>query len=79
MTSTEKENKAQTTAIEVGKEKIEQTIESATPNRKKAMIKASILGAFIIFAIYVVKLTPAKVYFTAEALGSACPLKSFFP
>ena len=69
MTSTEKENKAQTTAIEVGKEKIEQTIESATPNRKKAMIKASIFVAFIILAIYVVKFTPARGYLNAEALG----------
>lgn len=70
MRSIEKENKAQTAAIKVGEDNMEQAIESVTPNRKKAMIKASILGAFIIFAIYVVKLTPAKGYLTAEALGS---------
>jgi len=69
MTSIEKENKPQTAALEVVGEKMEQAIESATPNRKKAMIKASIFVAFIILAIYVVKFTPARGYLNAEALG----------
>jgi uncharacterized membrane protein YdjX (TVP38/TMEM64 family) len=70
MTSTEKENKPHIEAIEVGGENMEQAIESATPDRKKAMIKASIFVAFIIVAIYLVKFTPARGYFTAEALGN---------
>jgi hypothetical protein len=77
--SIEKENKAQTAAIKVGEENTEQAIESVTPNCKKAMIKTSIYGAFITFAISVAKLTPAKGYLTAEALGSSCPLESFSP
>jgi uncharacterized membrane protein YdjX (TVP38/TMEM64 family) len=70
MTNTEKENKVQTAEIELVGEKMEQTIESVGPNRKKAMIKASVFVAFIILAIYVVKFTPAKGYFTAHALGN---------
>ena len=70
MTSTQKENKLQTTAIEAGGKQMEQAIESVTPNRKKAMIKASVFVAFIIITIYVVKFTPAKGYFTADALGN---------
>ena len=70
MTSTEKENKPQPKAIQVGGENMEQAIEPATPDRKKAMIKASIFVAFIIVAIYVVRFTPAKGYLTAEALGN---------
>jgi uncharacterized membrane protein YdjX (TVP38/TMEM64 family) len=69
MTSTEKENNPQTTAIELGGKAMEHAIESGKPDRKKAMIKAFIFLVFIITAIYVVKFTPAKGYLTAEALG----------
>jgi len=48
---------------------MEQAIELSTPNRKKAMLKASIFVAFIIVAIYIVRFTPVKGYLTAEALG----------
>lgn len=70
MTSTQKENKPQTTATEVGGENMEQVIESATPRSKKAMIKAFIFVAFVIIAIYIFKFTPVKGYLTAEALGN---------
>jgi len=70
MTSTQKENKPQTTATEVGEENMEQVIESATPRSKKAMIKAFMFVAFVIMAIYIVKFTPVKGYLTAEALGN---------
>jgi uncharacterized membrane protein YdjX (TVP38/TMEM64 family) len=38
-------------------------------NRKSAIIKALILLAFIILAIYFIRFTPVKGYLTAEALG----------
>ena len=68
MTSTQKEKKPQTTATEVGEENMEQVIDSATPGRNKAMIKAFVFVAFVIMAIYIVKFTPVKGYLTAEAL-----------
>jgi uncharacterized membrane protein YdjX (TVP38/TMEM64 family) len=70
MTSTQKENKPQGTINEVGGENMEQVIESATPGRNKAMIKAFMFVAFVIMAIYIVKFTPVKGYLTAEALGN---------
>jgi len=70
MTSTAKENKPQAGVIEVGEENMGQAIESGIPNRKKAMIKASIFVAFIVIAICVVKFTPARGYLTTETLGN---------
>jgi len=70
MTSTQKENKPQGTINEVGGENMEQVIESATPGRNKAMIKAFMFVAFVIIAIYIFKFTPVKGYLTAEALGN---------
>jgi uncharacterized membrane protein YdjX (TVP38/TMEM64 family) len=70
MTSTKRANKSQTGAIEVGEENMEQAIESVTPGRKKAVIKAFIFVAFIVIAIYIVKYTPVKDYITAEKLGN---------
>lgn len=49
---------------------MEEAVQATSANRKKAMVKASILMAFIIVAIYVVKFTPIKDYLTAEALRS---------
>lgn len=45
-------------------------IEQSVKSRKKGLVKALILLAFIIGAIYVIKFTPVKGYLTAEALGS---------
>ena len=70
MTSTEKEKKPQAGAIQVGEENMEQAIASGMPNRKKAIMKASIFVVFIILAIYVVKFTPARGYLTTETLGN---------
>jgi hypothetical protein len=70
MTSTERENKGHTTGMEVREENIEHAIESVTPDRKKAVIKASIFVAFVVIAIYVVKFTPIKDYLTAKTLGN---------
>jgi uncharacterized membrane protein YdjX (TVP38/TMEM64 family) len=70
MTSTQKEDKPQATATEVGGENMEQVIESATTGRNKAMMKAFIFVAFVIIAIYIFKFTPVKGYLTAEALGN---------
>lgn len=39
-------------------------------NRNKAVVKALIFLAFIVVAITVVRFTPVKNYFTAEALGN---------
>jgi len=70
MTSTEKEKKPQAGAIQVGEENMEQAIASGMPNRKKAIMKASIFVVFIVLAIYVVKFTPARGYLTTETLGN---------
>lgn len=48
---------------------MEAAIEQPTKGRKKALVKALILLAFIIGAIYAIKFTPLKDYFTREALG----------
>jgi len=68
MTSTQKENKPQSTINKVGGENMEQVIESATPGRNKAMIKAFIFVAFVIIAIYIIKFTPVKVAFVIIAI-----------
>ena len=48
---------------------MEDTVQQPTRNRKKAVIKASILIAFIIAAICLVRFTPVKEYLTPVALG----------
>jgi uncharacterized membrane protein YdjX (TVP38/TMEM64 family) len=70
MARTERENKGHTPGMEVREENMEHAIESVTPDRKKAVIKASIFVAFIVIAIYVVKFTPIKHYLTAKTLGN---------
>jgi uncharacterized membrane protein YdjX (TVP38/TMEM64 family) len=39
-------------------------------SRKKALVKAVILLAFILFAVYLVRFTPVRDYLTADALGN---------
>ena len=39
-------------------------------NRRNALLKAAMLVAFILVAVYLVRFTPVRDYFTAEALGS---------
>jgi len=48
----------------------EATIEQPIKGRKRGLVKALILLAFIVGAIYVIKFTPIKGYLTQEALGS---------
>ena len=50
---------------------MEGVIEQTKPNnnRKKAVVKASILAAFIIGAFLLVRFTPVKQYLTPDALG----------
>lgn len=48
---------------------MEEVIQSTVNNRKKALVKALILVAFIIGAILLVRLTPVKQYLTPDALG----------
>jgi uncharacterized membrane protein YdjX (TVP38/TMEM64 family) len=78
MTSIEKENKPKSTAVELEGENMAQAIGSATPRRKKAMMKALIFVAFIITAIYIVKFTPVQGYLTAEALGHFLDMAGFW-
>ncbi|MCK4987393.1 MAG: TVP38/TMEM64 family protein [Desulfobacterales bacterium] len=47
-------------------------------NRKKAVIKALILVAFIIGAILLIRLTPVKQYLTADALGRFLDMVGFW-
>ncbi len=49
---------------------MEAEIEQPVKSRKKGLVKAVILLAFIIGAIYIIKFTPVKGYLTPEALGS---------
>jgi uncharacterized membrane protein YdjX (TVP38/TMEM64 family) len=49
---------------------MEAAVEQPVKSRKKGLVKALILLAFIIGAVYVIKFTPVKGYLTAEALGS---------
>ena len=46
-----------------------ETIQAAPKNRKKAFIKVAILIAFILLAICLVRFTPLRGYLTAEELG----------
>jgi uncharacterized membrane protein YdjX (TVP38/TMEM64 family) len=46
-----------------------ETIQAAPKNRKKAFMKIAILIAFIVLAICLVRFTPVRGYLTAEALG----------
>ncbi len=48
---------------------MEETTPQPTRKKKKAILKASILVAFIILAIYIIRFTPVKEYLTQEALG----------
>ena len=70
MKSTGEEIKPGAVEIEAGGGNIKQAVEPVRPDRKKAVIKASLLVAFIIIAVYVFKFTPAKGYLSAEKLGN---------
>ena len=48
---------------------MEEAVQQPNQSRKKAMIKAFILVAFIAGAIVLVRFTPIKGYLTAEAMG----------
>jgi uncharacterized membrane protein YdjX (TVP38/TMEM64 family) len=52
-----------------GKFDMEEVMQQTVNNRKKAVIKALILVAFIIGAILLVRLTPVKGYLTDDTLG----------
>ena len=49
---------------------MEASREDSSKNRNNAVVKALIFLAFIVVAITVVRFTPVKNYFTAEALGN---------
>ena len=57
---------------------MEQVMRSTVNNRKKALVKALILVAFIIGAILLVRLTPVKDYLTPEALGRYLDMTGFW-
>ena len=48
---------------------MEDTIQEATQNRKKALIKVSALVAFMVTALALVRYSPVKDFLTPEALG----------
>ena len=49
---------------------MEVTVAQAVKRRKGAIIKALIFAAFIGAALYVIRFTPARAFFTQEALGN---------
>ena len=57
---------------------MEEVIQSAVNNRKKALVKALILVAFIIGAILLVRFTPVKQYLTPDALGQYLDMTGFW-
>jgi uncharacterized membrane protein YdjX (TVP38/TMEM64 family) len=48
---------------------MDETIAQPTKSRKGAMIKALVFVAFIVVAIYIIRFTPAKEFFTQKALS----------
>ena len=57
---------------------MEEAIHKPSENRRKAIVKAAILIAFIIVAIYVVRFTPVKGYLTVDALGQFLEAAGFW-
>ncbi|MBW2518666.1 MAG: TVP38/TMEM64 family protein [Deltaproteobacteria bacterium] len=57
---------------------MEQVMQSTVDRRKKALVKALILVAFIIGAILMVRLTPIKQYLTPETLGQYLDMTGFW-
>jgi uncharacterized membrane protein YdjX (TVP38/TMEM64 family) len=57
---------------------MEEVMQQTVNNRKKAVIKALILAAFIIGAILLVRFTPVKQYLTPEALGRYLDMTGFW-
>ena len=57
---------------------MEQVMQSTVNNRKKALVKALILVAFITGAILMVHLTPIKQYLTPEMLGQYLDMTGFW-
>ena len=49
---------------------MEQVMQTTVNNRKKALVKALVLMAFVIGAILLVRYTPVKQYITPEMLGN---------
>ncbi len=57
---------------------MEEVMQQTINSRKKAVIKALILVAFIIGAILLIRLTPVKQYLTADALGRFLDMVGFW-
>ncbi len=57
---------------------MEEVMQQTVNNRKKAVLKALILAAFIIGAIMIVHLTHLKAYLTADALGHFLDMAGFW-
>jgi uncharacterized membrane protein YdjX (TVP38/TMEM64 family) len=53
----------------MGDETMEAIAPQATTNRRKALVKALVLVAFILIAIGLIRFTPVRGYLTAEGLG----------
>ena len=52
-----------------GNSRMAKTTQLPAKSRKRAMIKACLLIAFMIAAIYIVRFTPVKAFLTRQALG----------
>jgi len=57
---------------------MEETPPRPTIKKKKAILKASILLAFVILAIYIMRFTPVKEFLTQEALGRLLEAADFW-
>ena len=57
---------------------MQEVVQEARVDRKKAVIKACVLAAFIVCAISVVRFTPIRGYLTADALGQFIDTAGFW-
>lgn len=57
---------------------MEKAVQKVTTSRKRAVIKASLLVAFIIAAVYIVRSTAVKQFLTRETLGNFLDAAGFW-
>jgi uncharacterized membrane protein YdjX (TVP38/TMEM64 family) len=78
MTDFSNENGTNSNGSAVEGKNMEEVIQTTTSSRKRAALKASMLAAFAIVAIYIVRFTPVKDHLTAEALGQFLDAAGFW-
>jgi len=78
MNNSSKESRSQIIDRGVARDDMDDAMQTTSTNRKAAMVKASFLMIFIILAIYLVRFSPVKGYFTAESLRNFLDAAGFW-